>query len=874
MREVSNRALSIWLDEAKRRALPDTTICAGLSYDVAFLSKRDERIEWAAFARLMRNVAAGLDDAGVEALGASFVESPMIRHMVVFARLLFDVGELYKWINEGSSGAGGHQMFSCVHPKVVDRGAGHLEIELTLTGDAEMSREFFLVTKGTMVSVPRMVGAPPAQVTMAWRDRGARFDIRFDARKSALGGLRRAIAWPFTARAAARELKDAHEELTDRYRELEDYRDNLELKVTQRTAELTAAQAELAAALEDLKRAQASRDRLFANVNHDLRTPLTLVRLAARDLDRAIGGDGGPARQALEIVDSNANRLLRLVNGLLLLAASREGRLELRPEATDVGALVRGIARDWEVAARTKGITITCDAPAALAAVVDEAALDRVIVNLISNASKVTPEGGTIRVVLRVDGEALVLEVADTGPGFEPAMKARLFERFVQGKAGLAARERGTGLGLNLVAELIAGHGGTIEALDNPGGGALVRARIPWRKSDVAAALAPIAGAVAAGSMAAGAAAASTPPDDAVHILGSATGRATILIAEDNPVLRRSIEEILAPTYRVLSAPDGLAAAELAATHAVDALVTDLGMPGLDGYGLVERFRAMPQHQLAPVLVLSAQAAIDSRLKAFASGALDFVPKPFEPAELRARLENQLLLRTLALRLGEAERLASIGRLASGFAHEVRNPVNGLANALPLLRRKLPAKLGTSEERLFGALEECTARLVVLAERLIGVDTWVAGAVEPFASVAEQAVARVRSTRLAALEAGPHVDVGVPCRGDELAGALAQLLDNAFLAAGDHGRVRFTSRMAGDALQVDIEDDGPGVSEDVRPRLFEPFVTTRPVGTGSGLGLYTARRVVEQTGGAIELVAADVGAHFRVRLPIKPQVTR
>ena len=860
MREVSNRALSIWLDEAKRRALPESVICAGLPYDVAFLAKKDERIEWAAFARLMRNVSAGMDEAAVEALGASFVESPMIRHMVVFARLLFDVGELYKWIMAGTAGGGGgHQMFSCLHPKIVDHGAGHLEIELSLTGDVPMSREFFLVTKGTMAAVPRMVGAPSAQLTMAWRERGARFDVRYDARKSALGGLRRAIAWPFTARAAARELKDAHEELTDRYRELEDYRDNLELKVEQRTAELTAAQVELAAALADLQRAQASRDRLFANVNHDLRTPLTLVRLAARDLDRAIGDGASPARRALEVVDANASRLLRLVNGLLLLAASREGKLELRPEAADVGALIRGIARDWEVAARTKGVTITCDAPATLSAIVDEAALDRVVVNLISNASKVTPAGGTIKIALRTDGDTLVFEVADTGPGFEPAMKARLFERFVQGTAGLAAKERGTGLGLNLVAELIAGHGGTIEALDAPGGGALVRARLPWRRTD--AVFVPAVGDT------------TVPADNAIHVLGPTTGRATILIAEDNPVLRRSIEEILTPSYRVLSAPDGLAALELAETHPVDALVTDLGMPGLDGYGLVERFRAMPQHRLVPVLVLSAQSAIDSRLKAFASGALDFVPKPFEPAELKARLENQLLLRSLALRLGEAERMSSIGRLASGFAHEVRNPVNGLANALPLLRRKLPEKLGVSEERLFGALDECTQRLVVLAERLIGANGWAEGSIEPFATVAEQAVARCR-THGAVLEAGPHVDVGVPCRGDELAGALAHLLDNAFLAAGDHGHVRFTSRVSGDALEVDIQDDGPGVPLDVRPRLFEPFVTTRPVGSGSGLGLYTARRVVELTGGAIELVAADVGAHFRVRLPIASQATR
>src|SRR5439155_12120534 len=136
------------------------------------------------------------------------------------------------------------------------------------------------------------------------------------------------------------------------------------------------------------------------------------------------------------------------------------------------------------------------------------------------------------------------------------------------------------------------------------------------------------------------------------------SARATILVAEDDPMLAEAIGTLLQKEYRVILAGDGLTALRMAQQHLPDILVSDVGMPGMDGLELTRRFRELPGNRLAPVVLLTAFANLSDRLQGFGAGAIDYIVKPFEPAELMARIHSQLELRTLALRLSQSEKLA------------------------------------------------------------------------------------------------------------------------------------------------------------------------------------------------------------------------
>src|SRR5262249_54459853 len=145
-------------------------------------------------------------------LGGASLRSPFLRPIAIIVRLLFTPAETYRWVLTEGKGAG-NQLFTCIKPSYELVAPQHVRGELTLADGYPPCREFFLVVKGSFIESPRLVGLPPANVDMLATERSARYDIRFAAGGGSLAWLRRAIAWPFTARAAARELKEAHEEL-------------------------------------------------------------------------------------------------------------------------------------------------------------------------------------------------------------------------------------------------------------------------------------------------------------------------------------------------------------------------------------------------------------------------------------------------------------------------------------------------------------------------------------------------------------------------------------------------------------------------------------------------------------------------------------
>jgi signal transduction histidine kinase len=237
----------------------------------------------------------------------------------------------------------------------------------------------------------------------------------------------------------------------------------------ERRTQLESKNRELEVLYDKLKAAEELRTQFFSNVSHELRTPLALI---LGPVERLLTEEGltEAQRRGLETVARNGRLLLKQVNDLLDASRLEAGKMETRYSQTDLAALVRVTAAFFASAALERRLSHTVEVPERLAAQVDAEKLQRVLINLLSNAFKFVPEGGQVRTTLREEAGQARLTVEDTGPGVKPEQRQLIFERFRQGDGGTTRSVGGTGLGLAIVKDFVELHRGTITVEDAPGG--------------------------------------------------------------------------------------------------------------------------------------------------------------------------------------------------------------------------------------------------------------------------------------------------------------------------------------------------------------------------------------------------------------------
>jgi PAS domain S-box-containing protein len=413
-----------------------------------------------------------------------------------------------------------------------------------------------------------------------------------------------------------------------------------------------------AEALADIDRAKTV---FFSNVSHEFRTPLTLMLGPLEDALAEI--DTLPAAQAdrVKLAHRNGLRLLRLVNGLLDFSRIEAGRVEASYQQVDLGALTAELASNFRSACERAGLTldVTC-ARIAAPIYVDHDMWEKIVLNLLSNAFKFTLQGG-ISVDIGESGGMAVLSVRDTGTGIAESELPKLFERFHRVAGAQGRSIEGTGIGLALVHELVKLHGGTIEVESRVGLGTTFRVRLPAGTAHLPAdqigpgftevpvstrtrifvdeALRWLPGTNRPGQddVAANHAgpAPSSPPAEG--------GR--ILLADDNADLRDYVGGLLRTCgYAVETVADGRAALLAARAHRPDLVLTDVMMPELDGFGLLAAIRADEALADLPVVILSARAGEEAQVEGLASGADDYLAKPFSARELLARVRANMQL--------------------------------------------------------------------------------------------------------------------------------------------------------------------------------------------------------------------------------------
>jgi signal transduction histidine kinase/DNA-binding response OmpR family regulator len=436
------------------------------------------------------------------------------------------------------------------------------------------------------------------------------------------------------------------------------YRSFFELAAAQvvtavRNARAHEAQRRRAEALVELDRAKTA---FFSNVSHEFRTPLTLM-LGPQE-DALASPEGTLGGEALRVVHRNTQRLLKLVNTLLRFSRIEAGRAQASYEPTDLGTLTRDLASAFRSTIESGGLAFEVDCPPLPEPVyVDRDMWERIVLNLLSNAFKFTFEG-RIAVALRAAGDHVELSVADSGVGIPEHELPRVFERFHRIEGTRARTFEGSGIGLALVHELARLHGGDIRVTSQVGAGAgstftmsVPRGRDHLPPERVRAARPLAGGAVAAVAEPFVQEALRWVPAPAQERPPSAAPEARILVADDNADMREYVTRILGQQWTVDPVSDGVEALAAARAAPPDLVLTDVMMPGLDGFGLLRALRADPITARVPVIMLSARAGEESRVEGLAAGADDYLVKPFAARELLARvsvhLENNRLRRAV-----------------------------------------------------------------------------------------------------------------------------------------------------------------------------------------------------------------------------------
>jgi PAS domain S-box-containing protein len=416
----------------------------------------------------------------------------------------------------------------------------------------------------------------------------------------------------------------------------------------------------------------------FSNVSHEFRTPLTLMLGPIDDILGQEGDSLAVSRAELDLVRRNARRMLRLVNTLLYFSRIEAGRARAVFEPTDLPSFTDELAAVFRSAfGRAKlGFVVDCP-PLEEPVFVDPDMWEKIVLNLLSNALKFTIEGEVTVAVDKVERNVR-LTVRDTGTGIPEDSLPHLFDRFHRIEGARGRTHEGSGIGLAMVRELVKLHGGSVRVESQLGRGSTFTVSLPLGKGHLPAeqvreALArpfitaaadvyveetlhwdPVPRSGEAGAIASTNVRAATVLEEAA---ATAPGtRARILLADDNADMRDYVQRLLGSTYEVEAVGDGEAAFAAALRAPPDLVLADVMMPRMDGLALLKALRADPRTRTVPVVLLSARAGEESGVQALASGADDYLIKPFSARELLARIDARVELERLRREAFERDR--------------------------------------------------------------------------------------------------------------------------------------------------------------------------------------------------------------------------
>ena len=387
-----------------------------------------------------------------------------------------------------------------------------------------------------------------------------------------------------------------------------------------------------------------TKSRFFANISHEFRTPLSLILGPLNDFKQK---KVWPEAQEMGMMQRNAERLLKLIDQLLDLSREEAGQVKLLLQRLDIIAFLKSRLEIFQSSAASKNITYTISLPTLpIWLDFDPDKLEKIVTNLLSNAFKFTPPGGQVAVSFDSQSKEgkvfLVLTVKDSGIGIPHAEQEQIFERFYQVETASSYPHEGTGIGLSLAQDFAKLHDGYIEVKSRPGEGAAFRLYIPVKTATLKTGEREHV--IINDSLVA-------IPDQPTEKFDSAKSDELplILLVEDNPDMQQFISSRLETEYRLIIASDGKEGLRKAIDQVPDLIISDIMMPNMDGLNLSKALRKSSMTSHIPLILLTARAGQDEKIKGLATGAVEYLSKPFDTKELMLRIQN-LTQKAIAMR--------------------------------------------------------------------------------------------------------------------------------------------------------------------------------------------------------------------------------
>ena len=670
-----------------------------------------------------------------------------------------------------------------------------------------------------------------------------------------------------------------------------------------------------------LKQVDKLKDEFLANTSHELRTPLNgIIGLAESLIDGVAGQLPDKANHNLAMVVSSGKRLSNLINDVLDFAKLKNRNLTLHTKSIDLYSMVEVVLTLSRPILANKNLelinSVAKDLPGAEA---DENRLQQIFHNIIGNAIKFT-ESGKVAVSVVQDDNMLTINITDTGIGIDKKYFATLFDSFEQIESHTQRAHSGTGLGLSVSKQLVELHGGTIavESATNQGSTFSFTLPVSAEKPSTNTSFEQVVTRLHALS----------EPDDPLPIKPKTShNQCRILLVDDEPMNLQVLHNHLTlQDYQLVEATGGEQALQsIEQDGPFDLILLDVMMPKVSGFEVCSQLRKTHSLNDLPVIFLTAKNQVADMVESFTVGANDYLSKPVSKHELLTRvethlkfldihrnLEGKVAARTAELehknkeiidtqqQLVQSEKMASLGTLTAGVAHEINNPNNFIhvssqnleADLIKTQQFFIDLAGDEADEEILASFrqqfEPFNHHLDTIKEGSNRIKTIVQD-LRTFTQLdnAEQNTVVITDLLKATvnLVQAQHQKVidfelvfeDIPqlhCYPARLNQVFMNLIVNACHAIKTQadkqqkGQITIGCRPINDAIEVSIKDNGCGMTDETKNKLFEPFYTTKKVGEGTGLGLSISFGIVSKHGGQIHVESQlGVGTTFIIELP-------
>lgn len=654
-----------------------------------------------------------------------------------------------------------------------------------------------------------------------------------------------------------------------------------------------------AEALLEIDRAKTA---FFTNISHEFRTPLTLI---LGPIENALEQSRALSNEDLEMVRRNTLRLYRLVNSLLDYAQIESGKAKASFVPIDIALVTRDIASEFRSAAENLNLKYTINCPELSEKVfIDVEMWEKIVSNLLLNSIKYTHKG-KIEVNLREENKFAILEVKDTGVGIPEKELPHIFDRFHRVKDTQGRSHEGVGIGLSLVKELVGLHKGSITVFSQINQGTSFILKIPFGslhlpQDQVLSTKSNVDRRSQTSLYTHEAARWGDVNDEASLNKNHKNGflniedtikTSQILFVDDNMDLRSYIHSLLKPIFpNLVLASDGIEALKAIKIQKPDIIISDIMMPNMDGFQLVQELRKNVETNSIPIILLSARAGKESTVAGLISGVDDYLVKPFSAKELIVRVSN--LLKNVSMRKEFAqneheknilkETIKNKDEFLSIASHELKTPLTSLKIQLQLIDRTLKSKktiiIDKFKRSISMAIKQ-TDHLNSLVEDLLDLSRIQAGRLNfhfekiNLSNLVEDNIERNSGPLNKAkceINLSIEPDIYVLCDQGRIDQVLNNLLSNVIKYAANTTVEISLKRSDEEKVFLEVKDSGPGVPQADQEKIFERFVRsdqTKNI-SGLGIGLYISKVIILAHNGEIKVTShLGKGARFIITLP-------